>query len=214
METLQSESIKHLAAALKLFQVKMGTIGFDSNNPFFKSKYASLTHILEEIKDPLIECDLVVTQFPTGNNGLITTLIHTETGEFMRSTYYMKPEKETPQNQGSVITYQRRYCLTAALGLCFDVDDDGNAGSGLKAAPVAAPAPKKENAAPVAAPAPDQDHPKKWLNEGTEIYKKAVEKLAAGQTTIKKIRDAFKVSKKTEAALLQAAGLIKPIIQD
>jgi ERF superfamily len=38
-----------------------------------------------------------------------------------------------PQKLGSVITYQRRYALGAVLGLNIDVDDDGNAGSGVDA---------------------------------------------------------------------------------
>jgi hypothetical protein len=41
----------------------------------------------------------------------------------------MRPVKETPQERGSTITYQRRYALTAMLGLNVDDDDDGNNGT-------------------------------------------------------------------------------------
>jgi hypothetical protein len=51
----------------------------------------------------------------------------------------MNPTKDTPQEAGSVITYQRRYALGAALGLDIDEDDDANA--------VSQP-PKKSSAAP------------------------------------------------------------------
>lgn len=124
-----SASIVNLTKALLTFQVKTETIKFDQTNPFFKSKYASLTHILETIKDPLIECGLVISQFPIDSNGLVTMLIHAESGEYLSSTYYMTPEKNTPQSHGSVVTYQRRYCIQSILGLCFDVDDDGNEAS-------------------------------------------------------------------------------------
>lgn len=60
---------------------------------------------------------------------MTTTLIHAESGEFMRGTFKMTPAKNDPQGQGSVITYQRRYALGAILGLNIDEDDDGNAGS-------------------------------------------------------------------------------------
>jgi hypothetical protein len=47
-------------------------------------------------------------------------------GEWISATYEMKPTKDDPQGAGSVITYQRRYALGAALGLNIDEDDDGN----------------------------------------------------------------------------------------
>lgn len=42
----------------------------------------------------------------------------------------LMPAKNDPQGQGSAITYGRRYALKALFGM-VDVDDDGNAGSGL-----------------------------------------------------------------------------------
>jgi hypothetical protein len=44
----------------------------------------------------------------------------------------MKPVKADPQAYGSVITYQRRYALSAILGLNTDEDDDGNKASTQK----------------------------------------------------------------------------------
>lgn len=180
----QSPSIINLTKALMLFQIKTETIKFDSVNPFFKSKYASLTHILETIKDSLIECGLVIMQLPTDNNGLTTMLIHAESGEYIRSTYYMEAEKNTPQAHGSVVTYQRRYCIQSILNLSFDVDDDAN-----EATPS-----NKENVT--------KGDDKPWLNENTDMFNKAKAKLKDGSTTIDKIRQAFKVSKKVEQALL------------
>ena len=104
----KSDSIKALATALQLFQVKVGKIKKDAKNPFFKSTYASLSNILDAIADPLAESGLAFSQLPEGDNGLTTILIHSESGEFVESTYMMKPVKDDPQGRGSVITYQRR----------------------------------------------------------------------------------------------------------
>lgn len=181
-----SESLKNLAGAMHLFHLKMDAIKFDSVNPFFNSKYASLTHILQTIKEPLQESNLVIIQQPTGENGLTTMLIHTESGEFISDTYFMKPDKCTPQGYGSVVTYQRRYCIQSILGLCFEVDDDANEASTPE---VKQPAYQTKG----------DDLP--WLNEGTEMFNAAVEKLKSGQTTIQKIGMAFKLSKKVRESL-------------
>lgn len=127
MET--STSIKNIGAALLKFHAEMGTVSKSDTNPFFKNKYASLPVILTAIKEPLQNAELVVVQFPTGENEMTTTLLHSESGEYMRGTFKMTPSKNDPQGQGSVITYQRRYALGAILGLNIDEDDDGNAGS-------------------------------------------------------------------------------------
>lgn len=159
-----SESIKEIAGALCEFQGKVGTIKKSETNPFFKSKYADLSTILDAIQLPLIECGLSFVQFPSGENGLETMLMH-KSGEWMREVYYMNPTKKPikqydsydsqgkgigsykivayesdPQGAGSVITYQRRYALGAILGLNIDEDDDGNAGSN--------PEPKKQDKEP------------------------------------------------------------------
>lgn len=126
MET--SEQIKSIGAALGVFHTKVAKIAKTDSNPFFKSKYAGLPSILEAIQKPLEESNLVFTQHPDGGN-LTTMLIHTESGEFFRSSYSMNPVKTDPQSIGSAITYARRYALGAILGLNIDEDDDGNKAS-------------------------------------------------------------------------------------
>jgi hypothetical protein len=125
----KSESIKNLATALVEFQKKVGTINKDSVNPFFKSKYAALPDILKAIHQPLVDCDLAISQFPSGSNGLTTILTHAKSGEFMLETYFMTPSKNDPQGIGSSITYQRRYAIGSILSLNIDEDDDGNKAS-------------------------------------------------------------------------------------
>ena len=128
----KSPSLKNLAKALTCFQSNIQKVKKDSTNPFFKSKYASLSNILETIQGPLTECGLCFSQFPTDNHGLTTILIHSDSGEYLESTYFMKPVKDDPQGIGSSITYQRRYSLASVLGLNIDDDDDGNAASTSK----------------------------------------------------------------------------------
>lgn len=117
-----------ISKALTSFHLRINKISKDSKNPFFKSKYASLSTILDAIQHPLSECGLSICQFPTGQNGLTSLLMH-ESGEWISAEYEMKPVKDDPQGRGSCITYQRRYALAAILSLNIDEDDDGNRAS-------------------------------------------------------------------------------------
>lgn len=127
----KSESIKNLATALFTFHKEVGGIQKNSVNPFFKSSYANLGDIQDAIEAPLEKAGLVYAQFPVGDNGLYTIIIHTESGEYMGAESRMKPTKDDPQGQGSAQTYQRRYALCGVLGLKTE-DDDANLGSGKK----------------------------------------------------------------------------------
>lgn len=137
----RSEKISELAKALVAFQLKNKTIGFDANNPFFKSKYATLTTLVENTRHELANCGLVVSQLVDGEGSVTTILMHTS-GEFISSTATLKsiikpvkdenggkymPSHPDPQSVGSAITYTRRYAYAAILGLVSDEDDDGNA---------------------------------------------------------------------------------------
>ena len=187
----KSESIKNLAIALCKFQGTVEKIVKTATNPFFKSKYASLADILDVIREPLQVNGLSFVQFPEGESGLTTMLMH-ESGEHITATYIMKPAKNDPQGQGSAITYQRRYALGAILGLNIDDDDDGNEASKQPAPqkqPVQQPAPKKEELTPI--------HPK---------WKGAIQALVNSTTTISKIRTGFVLSQNNEELLIAEAA--------
>lgn len=141
MET--SATIKDIASALLTFHEKVGTVKKSAENPFFKSSYADLPAILEAIKQPLQDAGLSFAQFPTGQHGLTTILMHKD-GEWMKSTYEMVPVKNDPQGHGSAITYARRYALGAILGISTEEDDDGNDASTKPAQKVRTTAPPKE----------------------------------------------------------------------
>lgn len=120
----KSVEIKNIAIALCSFQGAVETIRKTATNPFFKSKYADLSDILEVIRQPLTDNGLSFVQFPKGKYGLETMLMHIS-GEWLSESYEMVPTKNDPQGAGSVITYQRRYALGAILGLNIDEDTDG-----------------------------------------------------------------------------------------
>lgn len=134
----RSESIENLAKALASFQSKVPTIKKDADNPFFKSKYASLENIISTIRKKLSGCDLSIAQFPNGKNGLTTILMH-KSGEYLQSTVEFTAKDTSPQAVGSAITYMRRYALSAVLGLATDEDDDGNAASATQKKPSTKP---------------------------------------------------------------------------
>jgi hypothetical protein len=178
----KSESIKNIAQALIVFHVKVDTIKKDAKNPFFKSTYASLTNILDAINEPLIESGLAISQFPTGADGLTTILIHGESGEWISSTYEMRPVKDDPQGRGSCITYQRRYALASVLSLNIDEDDDGNKAS-----------------QPVASTAKTTTE-KPWLNKNSDDFKR-VEAYLINNGKMDIVKSKYRLSKEVETLL-------------
>jgi hypothetical protein len=120
----KSESIINLAQALAHFHSLAPKIAKSSQG--YGYKYASLSTIDEAIKSPLLESGLVLSQFPSGDNCLVSILMHTESGEWMQCEYHMQPTKNDPQGFGSVITYMRRYAKGAILSLDIDEDTDAS----------------------------------------------------------------------------------------
>ena len=114
------------------FQSEMEAITKDAQNPFFKSKYASLSAIIEDTRVPLGKNGLSYAQFPSGDASLTTILMH-KSGEWISDTYTMHPADNKPQSVGSALTYMRRYALCAVLGLAVE-DDDGNEASAKRPA--------------------------------------------------------------------------------
>ena len=121
---LKSESIKSLAEALSKFQGQIQNIKKDCTNPYFNSKYASLDIIWEGIRKPLSENGLSLSQLPNGN--VLTTLLLHSSGEWISCDYDLKPLDQKPQSFGGVLSYARRYALSAVLGIATEDDLDGN----------------------------------------------------------------------------------------
>lgn len=185
---ITSPEIKNICTALVAFHDEVGKIAKDAKNPFFKSKYASLSGILDAISKPLISNGLSIVQFPEGESGLTTRLLHTS-GEWMEATYNMKSVKDTPQDRGSAITYQRRYAIGAILSLNIDEDDDGNNASG-----------KTESNTNGQNTQPSKDD-KPWLNDNTSSFNEALKAVGEGKVTIAQIEKKYKLSKAVKAIL-------------
>ena len=118
-----SEKTNELIAALIEAKNNIGdVIGYDSKNPHFKNRFASLEKTLTSINSKLHEQGLVLMQFPAGDQ-LISRLEHTS-GQWMMSAYNISAIKKDPQQMGSAITYARRYCAQAIVGICGGEDDD------------------------------------------------------------------------------------------
>lgn len=126
-----SESVNELASALSKAQAVMESAIKDSNNPFFKSKYADLAAIWSACKKPLTDNGLsIVQQIGSEDEHVtMTTILLHSSGQWIKSTAKAIPAKKDPQGIGSTATYLRRYGLSALVGICTE-DDDGNEGSG------------------------------------------------------------------------------------
>lgn len=124
----ESSLTKALLEAQKDFPLIKKT----ENNPFFKSKYASLPNILEVVLPILQKNGILLSQVPISENdkiGVRTVFIHAESGQKVEGSFYVSLAKNDPQGAGSAITYCRRYALVSMLGLNVDEDDDGNSAS-------------------------------------------------------------------------------------
>lgn len=126
-----SPEIGELAAAFVKAQAAMGNAKKSCDNPFFKSKYADLTEVLEVVKGPLNDNGLAVIQLP-GMSGQgwaeVTTMLTHSSGQYIAATFRIPLAKNDSQGAGSGITYARRYALAALCGIAQE-DDDGNGAS-------------------------------------------------------------------------------------
>jgi hypothetical protein len=174
--------MKALLKALVGFQSECPAVRKSADNPFFKSKYATLDAIQHHIQPYLTKYGLVIVQKNiTNEHGLyvMTDVIDSSTGELISSVFPIIVQKNTPQEYGSAVSYAKRYSLSGLLNLIIaDEDDDGNASS--QSAKTEAPA--------------DNNLP--WLDEKSESFDKVKKALVDGKATLADVRKKFKVSKK------------------
>lgn len=109
-------------------------------NPHFKSRYASLDHILDHVRPILAKHGLAITQAvysAEGRVGVKTSIVHPEglieLGEITVAT----AAGIDAQKVGAILTYLRRQSIQAALGIATDLDDDGNEAAASAATPAA-----------------------------------------------------------------------------
>ena len=117
---------------LNEFSQKVGAVRKNANNPFHKSKYATIESVIDTISEPLKECGLGYFQC-VEDRFLVTTIYSTDEDGTITSKVPLLLQKEDMQQLGSAITYARRYALVSMFGLEQE-DDDGNYASGKSTA--------------------------------------------------------------------------------
>jgi len=97
-----------------------------------KNKFADLGAVISTMRPILAEHGLSYSQLPYSEGEMvgITTIIMHESGEWLEETASLQLAdergKSAAQVAGSIITYLRRYSLSAAFGLYADEDSDGS----------------------------------------------------------------------------------------
>lgn len=126
----QSNTIGELVKALTKAQLEMENPTFDSINPHFQNRFASLAAHTEAIRKPFARVGLAVIQgLESDERGVCVTtkIVHTS-GEWIESAVCMPlPEKATAQHLGSICTYLRRYSLASSCFIVGESDEDGEA---------------------------------------------------------------------------------------
>lgn len=133
--------MKNIATALVKAQKAFAPALKDSNNPFFKTKYADLSTCVKAVIDALNDNGIALVQncHPCDDGVSVETIFYHESGELINcGILHVPAAKNDPQGYGSALTYARRYSLMAACGIAPE-DDDGNAASKGRPAPVANP---------------------------------------------------------------------------
>lgn len=149
---MNSPEINELAAALVAAQAEFSAVPKGQVNPFFKSKYASLSDVVQHTSPILAKHGLAVSQHitydETGRDALMTYLLH-KSGQYIAYSMRLHLVKDDSQSLGSSTSYARRYSYSAVLGLTTsDEDDDGQRatqaqGKVIKKAPELSPSQEK-----------------------------------------------------------------------
>ena len=172
--------MKNLFKSLAAFQQECPTIHKGTQG--YGYSYADLPAIFNVINPLLAKHGLGFTQELDGD-ALVTTIFHAESGEFRSSTANLIQGVQLKgmndfQVFGSNLTYMRRYCISAALGLVTDKDVDAG-GEQVKAS---TPAKKPR------------------LEIGSDSFKKAKEYVMKGGA-LEDVWNKYDMDKKTSFAL-------------
>lgn len=154
-----------IAPALIAAMKEIRNPGFDSTNPHFKNRFASLAAVREAVLPVMAKHGIAVNQALSGTDrGVSCTTVFThESGQQMSfGPLELPAAKMDPQGFGSAATYARRYGLMAAACVVGDDDDDAERGTAAVNTPPAGYAEWKANMQAVA-------------DEGTDALRKAWE---------------------------------------
>lgn len=138
-----TEKMTNINQAFLEAQKKIKPVKKDGTNPYFNSRYATLSAVFDNVKEVLNEAGFSILQ-PVMGDKVKTRLLFTDgtTIEDEGTPIVCKVDND-PQAQGSAITYARRYGLMSLLGLPAD-DDDAESATGRGENVTPRPQPKTE----------------------------------------------------------------------
>ncbi len=180
-----------LAAALVKVQARLHSVGKDrdvevrSEKGRYAFRYATLAAIWDVIRQPCADAGIAIVQLPTVDNAKRVVTVETRvlhaSGDWLASVVELPLVRTDPQGIGAVISYGRRYGLSAMLGVTQDDENEeqvladvaphGPPQSTQRPSPPAPRQPAKPPPAPASTPAPA----KKVKDDGTPISADEVE---------------------------------------
>lgn len=124
----QSTQLNELFGALAKAQGQFKPAVMDKVNPHYKSKFASLTSVMNACREGMTTNGLAIIQAVESYESgyLITTILGHSSGQWISSQFKLILTKSDMQGLGSAISYARRYGVSAMLGIVSDEDDDAN----------------------------------------------------------------------------------------
>lgn len=131
-EALRREAFEAFAEA----QSEFDTLAFDSENPHFKNKYASLKATLKATLPALNKHGIaLMTRTRLSGESIVAETVLVYKGlVFATAEWFIGKMTTPPQQLGSSLTYARRYTTQSITGVAGEEDDDGNAAQGKKPA--------------------------------------------------------------------------------
>jgi hypothetical protein len=123
-----SPELGKLFEALSKAQAEIKPAKIDMENPYYKSKYASLKSCQEAYRAPLAKFGLAIVQqvYSEQDAYYVRTVLGHSSGQWMSNVFKLIVGKRDMQGLGSAITYGRRYGANALVGVVDTEDDDGN----------------------------------------------------------------------------------------
>ena len=132
-----------LARSLALAQAEMPAAKFDSTNPHFKSRFASLNSVAEVARIAARHGIGFMQTIEQEEEKLraVTLLLHTSGQYIISRSPWFKPAKSDAHGVAGAVTYARRVGLSTAFCITADEDNDGNTAAGKDGA-ITVPAPE------------------------------------------------------------------------
>jgi hypothetical protein len=161
-----SDGVVDIVTALCAAQLKFKTVAKDrtaeitSQRGSYKYGYATLASVIAAVRPALNEQGIALVQSANIVNTeravvlqVDTRFLHTS-GQWIGSVLRLPLGDATPQGMGSLLTYLRRYGLSALAGVASEDDDDGQAAMPVPPAARRQQAPKAPQDTAAAPPAP------------------------------------------------------------